>query len=193
MKKIFTMLAMLLSIFPLTLLAEQKIGVVKMQDLFENYYKTKIEDAKIKQQTEVYKKYLLSLNDARDRLQKEYSTLRDAAQSIAYSDAERENSKIEAQNKYRELQAKEAEIQQYNAEKKKLLFDEYDKARKDIINEITKVVESYGEREDFTLIFDSSGNTFNTIPAVVYNNKSLDITSDVLKELNMGNKITDKK
>ena len=165
----------------------QKIGVVNMNKIFTSYYKTKLEDARIKKQSEVYRNYLMSLNEARNKLNAEFIKLRDAAQNIAYSDAERESNRISAQNKYRQLQAKDVEIQQYNDEKKKQLFDEYEKMRKALIDEVVKVVRSKAKRDKYTFVMDSSGNTMNSIPAVVYFDESVDFTDEVIKELNLGN------
>jgi Skp family chaperone for outer membrane proteins len=176
-----------LAVFPFGVNAVQKMGVVNMNKIFTNYYKTKLEDARIKKQSEVYREYLTSLNEARNKLNAEFVKLRDSAQNIAYSDAERENNRIAAQNKYRQLQAKDVEIQQYNDDKKKQLFDEYDKMRKTLIDEVVSVVRSKAKREKYTFVMDSSGNTMNSIPAVVYFDESVDFTDAVIKELNLGN------
>ena len=183
--RLFLMLLILTTI-SFGLNAAQKIGVVNMNKIFTNYYKTKIEDTRIKKQSEVYRQYLMSLNDARNKLSAEFIKLRDAAQNIAYSDAERESNRISAQNKYRQLEAKDVEIQQYNDEKKKQLFDEYEKMRKALINEVVKVVRSKAKREKYSLVMDCSGNTMNSIPAVVYYDESVDFTDSVIKELNLG-------
>jgi len=175
------------TVFPFGLSAAQKIGVVNMNKIFTSYYKTKLEDARIKKQSEVYRKYLMSLNGSRIKLNAEFIKLRNAAQNIAYSDAERESNRIAAQNKYRQLEAKDVEIQQYNDEKKKQLFEEYEKMRKALIDEVVKVVRSKAKREKYTLVMDSSGNTMNSIPAVVYFEKSVDFTDAVINELNLGN------
>ena len=175
------------TVFSFGLDAAQKIGVVNMNKIFTSYYKTKLEDARIKKQSEVYRKYLMSLNESKNKLNVEFIKLRDAAQNIAYSDAERESNRIAAQNKYRQLQAKDVEIQQYNDEKKKQLFDEYEKMRKALIDEVVKVVRSKAKREKYTLVMDSSGNTMNSIPAVVYFEQSVDFTDAVIKDLNLGN------
>lgn len=164
----------------------QKIGIVNMNKIFTSYYKTKLEDARIKKQSEVYRKYLMSLNEAKNKLNTEFIKLRDAAQNIAYSDVERESNRISAQNKYRQIEAKEVEIQQYNDEKKKQLFDEYEKMRKALIEEVVKVVRSKAKRENYTIVLDSSGNTMNSIPAVIYFEEPVDFSDSVIKELNLG-------
>ena len=173
-------------VFSFGISAAQKFGVVNMNKIFTSYYKTKLEDARIKKQSEVYRKYLMSLNEAKNKLNTEFIKLRDAAQNIAYSDVERESNRISAQNKYRQIEAKEVEIQQYNDEKKKQLFDEYEKMRKALIEEVVKVVRSKAKREDYTIVLDSSGNTMNSIPAVIYFEEPVDFSDSVIKELNLG-------
>ncbi|MCF7792173.1 MAG: OmpH family outer membrane protein [Victivallales bacterium] len=166
--------------------AAQKIAVINMDKVFNSYYKTKIENTRIQKQSQVYKDYLIKLNKAREKLYQEFMRLRDASQNIAYSDGEREKNRIAAQNKYRQLQAKDVEIKQYNEEKREKLMAEFKKVKTEILNEIDKVIKSIGIREKYTLILDSSGNSLNSIPSVVYFNKYIDITPEVIKRLNMG-------
>lgn len=168
-------------------LTEQKFAVVNMENVFENYYKTKIENARIQKQSDVYREYLVELNKSREKLQVEFVKYRDAAQNIAYTDTERESNRISAQNKYRQLQAKDAEIQQYNMEKREQLMQEYQKVKLKLVDEIMTVIKSIGEREDYTLIFDTSGRSLNSVPSVVYHDKYIDISQEVIKTLNMGN------
>ncbi len=170
--------------------AELKIAVIDMEKVFTEYYKTKIEDAKMKKQTDVFREYINSLNDAREKIQLTYIELRDASQNIALSDAERESKRIESLDKYRELQAKDVEIQQYNQQKRRFLVEEYEKTRKGLIDEIKKVIQSRTKREGYSLVLDCSGNTQNNIPAVVYFDPSMDMTNQIIKELNLGNEAT---
>jgi len=166
--------------------AEQKICVVDMEKVFTNYYKTKLEDAKIKKQTEIFKDYLKTMGEARGKIEASYVELRDASQNIGLSDVERENKRIEAQDKYRELQAKDVEIQQYNQQKRQFLVNEYERIRKELIKEITTVIQSRAKREGYSLVFDYSGNTMNNISAIIYYDKTMDITDAILKEVNLG-------
>jgi len=172
---------------PVLLFAEQKIAVINMEQVFSSYYKTKLEDAKLKKQTDVFKEYLTSLNASKEKLNVEFVELRDSSQNIAFSDVERENKRIAAQNKYRQMQAKDAEIQQYNQEKKDQLMKEWEATRQKLLSDITAVVKSKAVRENYTIVIDNSGQTLNNIPAVVYNNSSIEITDSVIKELNLGN------
>lgn len=170
--------------------ADLQIAVIDMEKVFTEYYKTKIEDAKIKKQTDVFKQYLGSLNDAREKIQVAYIELRDSSQNIAISDAERESKRVESLDKYRELQAKDTEIQQYNQQKRRFMIEEYEKIRKNLVDEIKKVIQSRAKREGFSLVLDYSGNTQNNMPAVIYFNPTMDITAQIIKEINLGEEAT---
>lgn len=189
-KKIYLSL-LFFSIFSSTVFAVQNIGVANMDYIFRSFYKTKLEDSRIKKQTEIFRQYLISMNDQKIKINEEFVNLRDSAQNIAYSDAERENYRIAAQNKYRQLQAKDEEIKKYNDEKKKQLVAEYEKIRKNLLLEVVKVAKAKAKRENLSILLDNSGLTSNSIPAVIYYEKSIDITDAVIKELNLG--MSDKK
>jgi outer membrane protein len=184
--KLAVLLLGIISICSTTIFADQKIAVVDMDKIFNAYYKTKIENTRIKKQTDIYRDYLVRLNKSREKLQQEFVRLRDSSQNIAYSDAERESSRISAENKYRQLQAKDVEIQQYNQEKREKLIEEFKKIKEGLVKEISKVIGSIGIREKYTLILDTSGDSMNTIPTVVYHDKYIEITDDVIKQLNLG-------
>jgi Skp family chaperone for outer membrane proteins len=185
-KYLTAMVIAAISILSTTMLAEQDIAIVNMDKVFSSYYKTKIENTRIKKQTDIYREYIVTLNKSREKLQQEFVKLRDASQNIVYSDTERENSRISAQNKYRQLQAKDVEIQQYNQEKRAKLGEEFKKIKDVLVKEMIKVVQSIGVRENYALVLDSSGSSLNTIPTVVYHDKYIDITNEVVKQLNLG-------
>ncbi len=171
--------------------ADQKLAVVDMEKLFQSYYKTKIADADIKKQAEIFKDYSDKLNDSLVKLQDEFKELRDAAQNIALSEAERENKRVAAQDKYRQLKEKEAELKQYNAEKQNQLKDIYEEKRNNILKEISETIRKYCQPLGISIVFDSSGKTLNNIPSIIYKLPEMDITEIILKEINKS--VEDKK
>ena len=171
--------------------ADQKFAVVDMEKLFQSYYKTKIADADIKKQAEVFKDYSDKLNESLLKLQDEFKEMRDAAQNIALSEAERENKRVAAQDKYRQLKEKEAELKQYNSEKQGMLKDIYEEKRNGLLKEISETIKRYCLPLGITIVLDSSGKTLNNIPSIVYRIPELDITEIILKEINKG--VEDKK
>ena len=166
--------------------APLKIAVIDMNRVFEEYNKTRINEAKLKKQAEVFKEYSKQLTLSLVKLREEFVKLRDDSQNLAYSDAERENRRLNAQEKYRQLAAKEQEIREYNREKQTQLQDEYIKFRNIILADISAVIETKCLAEGYGLVLDKSGKSRNDIPLVVYSSKMLDITDAVIKTLNLG-------
>ena len=74
--------------------AEMKIAVIDMGRVFQEYSKTKINEAKLKKQAEIFKDYSTRLSDQLKKLQEEFKDLRDASQNMAFTAAERENRRL---------------------------------------------------------------------------------------------------
>ena len=163
-----------------------KIAVIDMNRVFQEYNKTKINEAKLKKQADIYKEYSNQLAQSLNKLRQEFVKLRDDSQNMVYTAAERENRRLNAQEKYRQVVAKEAELREYNRERQKQLRDEYEKLRSSILQDISNVVTEKCLAEGYGLVLDKSGRTLNNIPFVVYSSKMLDITDSVIKTLNMG-------
>ena len=170
------------------LAGETMIGVVDMERLFKDYHKTKIADANLKKQAETFKVYADSLADAQLKLQEEFKILRDASQNIAFSETQRESKRLAAQDKYRQLKAKETELSQYNREKRMQLREQYEKMRENLLTEIRKTIARYAKKNSYTLIIDSSGKTLNNITSLIYYRTEVDITDIILSKINEGEK-----
>lgn len=166
--------------------AEMKIAVIDMGRVFQEYTKTKVNEAKLKKQAEIFKDYSTRLSDQLKKLQAEFKDLRDASQNMAYTAAERENRRLNAADKYAQVTAKEKELRDYNREKQAELRSEYEKMRDGILKDIERVVSAKCVTEGYMLVIDKSGKTLNNIPTVVYHNPALDITTPVIKTLNTG-------
>ena len=175
---------MLLSI---SLYAEDsKIAVVDMEKIFKGYYKTKINSAKFNKQAATFKEYADNLAKSQLKLEEEFRTLRDASQNIALSETDRESKRLAARDKYRQLEAKQAELQQYDREKSTQLKEQYDNMRKELLMEIRKNIAKYAKQEGYTIVLDSSGNTMNDIPLIIYYQTEMDITDIILTMINKG-------
>lgn len=166
--------------------ADMKIAVVDMNRVFQEYNKTKVNEAKLKKQAEIYREYSLRLSESLKKLQEEFKELRDASQNLALTGAERENRRLNAADKYTQAKGKEKELTDYNREKQIQLREEYEKMREGIIKDIEKVIAAKCITEGYMIVIDKSGKTLNNIPTVIYYNPSLDISESVIKTLNLG-------
>lgn len=166
--------------------SELKIAVVDMDSVFQQYYKTKQTDAVLKQKQGIYQAWAKKLGESRLKLEEEFKILRDASQNIAYSSAEREKKRIAAQKKYQEFKKKEAELEQYVQQKSREYKQLLQKMHKKILDEIYTEIKQYAILKGYNLVFDKSGKTLNTIPAIIYSSPQFDISNEVLKRLNRG-------
>jgi len=164
--------------------APAAIAVVDMDKVFQDFYRTKLADAQLKRQAEAFKEYADQLEASRAKLEQEFKSLRDAAQNIALAEVERESRRLAAQDKYRQLQAKEAELGQYDEDKRQQLREQYEKQREIILAEIKRVVERHRLAGGHALVLDASGRTLNNIPAVIAHDPAIDLTKAVLEDLN---------
>ena len=185
MKRVLTSLFMFVTA-SLLFAGDQKIAVIDMDRLFTEYYKTKISDSNLKKQADIFRNYAEKLKESMTKLQEEYKKLRDDSLNVALSDTERENKRLLAQDKYRQLMTKSAEIQQYEREKQSHMRDEYEKTRAKLIGDIKNEIQKRCSLEGYTIVLDMSGKTLNNIPVVMLSSPSIDITDPVLKELNRG-------
>ena len=163
-----------------------KCAVVDMERLFKEYYKTKISTAKLEKQAAMYKDYADKLAESQLKLQEEFKALRDASLNIAYSETERESKRLAAQDKYRQLKAKELELQQYNREKRDQLRKQEEKMRKGMVDEIRRAIARFAKKNGYNLVLDYSGRTLNNLPAVIYFTPDSDITDTMLELINKG-------
>ena len=187
-----TMLLALLTMFTAAQAAEFKAAVIDLDRVLQEYYKTKIVEGNLKRQADIYKDYAKKLGESLTKLQSEFVALRDSSQNIALSDAARESKRLAAQDKYKELAAKELELRTYNREKQAQLRDERDRARAAILSGIKKTIKAHAALAGFTIVLDKSALSSSALPMVPYSSKSIDITENVIKELNTGRK-NDKK
>lgn len=171
-------------LLPAAIGAEQRIAVADVEKVFREYYKSKIAEDVIRQQSEVYRAYLLKLKDELKKLEEALAVARDGAQNIALSDAERAEFEITVRRKGEELAIKRAEAEKYAADKNKQMIKlELDK-RAEVLDDIRAEVKRRAAAEGYDFVLDISGRTSNDISMVVYFNPAVDLTAELIKSLN---------
>jgi len=166
--------------------AELKIAVIDMQKTFREYEKTKTIEIKLQQQMEVFKEYSTQLNQQYQNLRKQYESARDDSQNIALSAAERENKRQRAKQLYESLSLKEQEMNSYKESRKTQISDMYTKLRDEVLSEIRKAVHNKAVIEGYTIVLDQSGGSLDDIGFVIYVQPGLDITDEIIQDLNRG-------
>jgi outer membrane protein len=161
-----------------------RVAVVDMQKVFQEYYKTKDADVRLK---EILGNFQKEYQDMLADYQKgvdEATKLRDDVNNASLSKELREEKGKALQTKVQDVKAMERKLQEFDITRRRQLEDQSGRMRKNIVEEITKVITDMGNREKFNLIMDKSGVSLNGTPSLLFADGVKDITEDVVKLMN---------
>lgn len=141
-----------------------KIGYVDIFKVFNEYGKTKEYDKTLEVRKQKVEKQLKEKKNTLDKMQKKLSILKE-------SEKAKEQEKIaKVVEEYRDLE--------------RTAFIDIKKARdtkmKEIIEDINKIIDDYAKKHKFNLVVNEN--------AVLYGDKAMDVTSDILKIANKKHK-----
>lgn len=162
MKRLVLIGVLALSLFLITGLAyaEEKLAYVDLGQLFDGYEKTKEYDQILGDKQQTYEKDRQEKLDEVKKFQEKLGLL---------SEDERESQKSELEDKI-------AKLQEFDRSATQDLRKRRDEKVQEIFKDINEAIGVYVKKEGLTLIFDRR--------ALVYENKSLDVTEQVLGTLN---------
>jgi outer membrane protein len=177
---------LLMSVFSGPALAQQKIATVDMRKLFDGYWKKRqAETALNDRKAELDKEdrgFLDNLQKTRD----EYQKLLDSAADQAISADERDKRKQAAADKYAEVKDSQTAIVQFERQAQATLSAQSQRMRTDILKEIQTAVTTKAKAAGYTLVVDSSADTSNQTPVLLYTDGQNDLTATALAQLNAG-------
>jgi Skp family chaperone for outer membrane proteins len=168
--------------------ADLKVATIDLAKAFDAFYKTKEAAQHLKEkQDEAQKEIQDKVADYQrigDDVQKLDQESKDPTLSV-----EARNEKAKARDQRgADLQAAQRQIEEFKTERSNELKDEYIRRRKEVVDEITKVITDYSGPQGYDLVIDkSSASAASGVPIILYNsNKLPDITDDIIKQLNAG-------
>ncbi|MGC8743385.1 MAG: OmpH family outer membrane protein [Verrucomicrobiia bacterium] len=162
----------------------QKIGIVDLKRLFDNYWKTKQANARLKELRSDMLKEQKAIEEKHSKASDEYKKILESANDQAVSAEEREKRKKSAEDKLLELRQIEVAMEQFVRNASANLSEEERRLRDNIVKELREAIATKARAGGFTLVLDVSGETANSAPAVLYTNGENDLTDQVLNELN---------
>lgn len=165
--------------------AEPKIATVDLKKVFDDYYKTKLADASIKEEATGLEKDRKALIDEHQKAVDDYKKVLEEANNQAVSAEEREKRKKEAENKLVKINDLRQTIDQFDRTARGNLDEKLRQTRDKILNEIRTVISAKAKNAGFTMVLDSStADQAGRPPVVLYTNGDNDITGLVLTQLN---------
>ena len=164
--------------------AQPKIAMVDLKKVFDNYYKTKQADVRLKEDASDSDKTLKGMVDDYQKANEEYKKLIDSANDQAVSSDEREKRKKTAETKLLEIQDLEKNVTQFRRQAQMRLEEQKKRLRDNILREIRETVNIKAKAGSFSLVLDTAAETINQTPVILYTSGLNDITDEVLTDIN---------
>lgn len=157
---------------------------IDLNRVFNEYYKTPVATAKLKDTVDSYNKEQDDMIDEYKKEIEELNKLRDDADKPEYTADVKEQKKKAVQEKLAETQKTQRDIEEYKRSHQQILDQQTQRMRQTILSEIKDVINKEARDANYSMVFDKSGNTLNGTPAIVFAQDSMDITDDIIKILN---------
>jgi outer membrane protein len=165
--------------------AEPNIATIDLKKVFDDYYKTKLADASIKEEATGLEKDRKALIDEHQKAVDDYKKMLEEANNQAVSAEEREKRKKEAEGKLIKVNDLRQTIDQFDRTARGNLDEKLRQTRDKILTEIRNVIAAKAKTAGFTMVLDSStADQAGRPPVVLFANGDNDITAAVLTQLN---------
>jgi len=184
---------LLLTLLGGSALAQTKVATVNMNQLFDNYYKTKLAQVAILEHSSQLTKDDNSMKDDLKKASDDYQQLLAQANDQAISGDERDRRKQSAAEKLKQLEDRRTAIDQYERQAQATLNEQRQHMSDKIMADIQAAVNAKAKAGGYAMILNTSatgisiGGVNVSVPSpVIYNTGEIDLTADVLKQLNAG-------
>jgi len=161
-----------------------RIVTIDLNKIFNDYYKTPIASAKLKETVESFNKEQEEMVNNYKKAIDELNKLRDDQDKPEYSTEVRDQKRKAVADKLADTQKLQRDIEEYRTSHRKILEDQTQRMRQTVLKEIEDVINKEAKDAGYQLVLDKSGNTLNGVSLVVFSQDSLEITDDIIKILN---------
>ena len=186
MKRVLMMLFLAVGLnLGYTLNAATAIGVISLEKVYNGYWRTDVENKKLKTKQEEALDRIKKLDE---KLQKEGTVLGNmikAMQDPRLAAAERSNRQQQVQTKQKELQQMQDAIQGFRERTRKDLELDMRKEREQIMEEIQQIVSTEAKKRKLNLVLDEAARSAAIAPIVIFADGENDLTEEVLRQLNL--------
>ena len=164
--------------------AQIKVGTLDMSAVFTQYYRTKDADAKLTETRVAAKK---ELDDRLETLKKSMDEINKISASLEkpeLSKDAKEKMTKQRNEKVEEARNLDREINEFRSTRERQLQDQFARMKKDIVDDIMKVVNDKVKSAAYDVVFDKSGMSMGQIPVLLYSRNDLDFSKEIVDALN---------
>jgi outer membrane protein len=167
--------------------AEYRIATVDLGRVFTNYWKTKQAQIAIDEKKSDIEKSGKELLTTFNKGKEEYQKMMDSVNDPAVSTQERDKRKKATEDKLKDLQEQDANLQQFDRASRASLEEQLKRTRDNIVSDIRTAVTAKSKADGYTLVLDTAAQSVNGTPVILYSvPDASDITDAVIKQINMG-------
>ncbi len=164
--------------------AQTKLGILDMNKIFTEYYKTKDAETKLNEQRAAAKKEFDDRVETLKASMEEINKINIEVEKPELSEDAKAAKLKEREEKVNEARNLDREVNEFKGSRENQLQEQFVRMRGDIIKDIMKVVNENIAKKGFDLVLDKSGLSAGQIPVVVYSRDDLDFSTEIVTALN---------
>src|ERR1017187_1160807 len=164
--------------------AGPKILVVDLAKLFDNHYKTQEQQAKLQADETKAQDQLAVITKEGNALVEQFKELDEQSKNPTATAEAKAKATAEVQKKYEEIQQKRSEQNSFVQNTRQTLQQRFQTFKTLMVEEISKIAVEVAKKKGATFLLDKSGPTLVGVSNVLYFEPSLDITEEVMAEIN---------
>jgi len=160
------------------------IGLVDMERIFGEFYKTKLAEEEVEKVKELIKSEVEERKTTHEKLLQEYEALVKKVQDPTLSEALRKGHKENAEKKAAELRSLDAEMKEYSENRRRQLITQVEGSKAKIITEISAKINELALADGFDAVYDRSALSERGFPIFVFVKDATDLSEKVIAMLN---------
>jgi Skp family chaperone for outer membrane proteins len=160
------------------------IGLVDMERIFGEFYKTKLAEDEVEKVKDVIKVEVEERRKKHAGLLEEYDELVKKVKDPTLTESVRKGHQQTAEGKGGELRTLDNEMKEYAERRRKQLITQVEESKAKILNEISAKINEISTADGFHAVFDRSGLSERGFPFLVFVKDATDLTDKVIASLN---------
>lgn len=161
-----------------------KVGIVDMNRVFSEYYKTKDAEKSVNDDKAKAKKELDERAARYRDLMQKWTDQQKIVNDRLIAEDQRQQAQKKASAIAQEIKSLERDMDEFRRRRESQLQEQVTRMRKGLLEDIRTRVEEKARRDNYDIIFDKSGKSPIGVNFLLYSKDGVDFTDSVLKELN---------
>lgn len=169
---------------PAAFAQDMKIGIIDMNRVFSEYQKTKDAEKRVNEDKSAAKKELDERAARYRELMQKWTDKQKMINDKLLNDELRRQHTLEASELGAELKSLERDMDEFRRRREGQLQEQVTRMRRGLLDDIKLRVVERAKRDNYDMVFDKSGKSPIGINFLLFSQRGIDFTDDVLTELN---------